>query len=210
MTTTNLKRRAEIGRQRREKTRRRLISAAARVIVDRGEERATIDDFIQEADVSRGTFYNYYSTREEIIDELWSSIGKDPFKQIARTCEEIEDAAEQLITFARLVIDRASTDEVWGWLIYAMSRDETTVNQDLRAFPTPELELGLNQKRFNFNDIESARDFVVSVVRQTIRVNLSEKRPTGYNDAIYKMLLLGLGVKKTEAKKLITAPLPKI
>lgn len=210
MSATNLKRRAEIGRQRREKTRRRLIAAAAKVIVDRGEERATIDDFIQAADVSRGTFYNYYSTREEIIEELWSTIAKDPFKQIAKSCEKADDAAEQLIMFARLVIDRANQDEVWGWLIYAMSRDEMTVNQDLRAFPTPELKLGLTQGRFSFDNIDSARDYVVSLVRQTIRVNLSEKRPEGYNSAIYKMLLLGLGIKESDANKLVSAPLPKV
>ncbi|MEM6832013.1 MAG: TetR/AcrR family transcriptional regulator [Pseudomonadota bacterium] len=210
MSSVNLKRRAEIGRERREKTRRRLIAAAARVIVDRGEERATIDDFIQAANVSRGTFYNYYSTREEIVEELWATIGKDPFKQIARWCEQIDGAAEQLTTFSRLVIRQAKHDEVWGWLIYAMSKDQATVNQDLRDFPTMQLERGLSEGKFKIDNLESARDFVVNVIRETIRVNLIEDCHGNYTDAIYKMLLAGLGVSRKDASRLIQKPLPDL
>jgi len=210
MSTSNSKRRAEIGRERREKTHRRLIAAAARVIVDRGEERATIDDFIQAAGVARGTFYNYFSTREEIIEALWASIGKDPFRQIAAACRTIDNAAEQLITFARLVIDRTARDQVWGWLIYAMSSDPKTVNDDLRSFPSPELEAGAAEGTLSFEQLESESDLVVCVVRNAMRVNLTGPVPDGYNESTCRMILLALGVGRREADRLIRLPLPRI
>ena len=78
-TTT---RRAEIGRERRARMRNRLIEAAARVIASHGSDSVSIDTFIRAAGVARGTFYNHFKTREELLDALWSSIGHDPFLEI--------------------------------------------------------------------------------------------------------------------------------
>src|SRR3546814_8424573 len=74
--------RTEIGEMRRAKMRNRLIAAGAKVIAERGSQKATIDDFIIEAKVSRGTFYNHFSTREQILEAIWTSRGHDPFAEI--------------------------------------------------------------------------------------------------------------------------------
>ncbi len=49
-------RRQEIGLERRERTRQKLLMAAARVVAELGEKKSTIDDFIQAAGVARGKF----------------------------------------------------------------------------------------------------------------------------------------------------------
>ena len=89
----SLERRAEIGRERRERTRGKLIAAAARVIAARGEDNARIDDFITEAGVARGTFYNYFLTREELIEAVWTYVGKTPFEHILQLSETLDDPA---------------------------------------------------------------------------------------------------------------------
>ena len=81
-------RRAEIGRERRARMRNRLIEAAARVMADQGSDNATIDTFIRAAGVARGTFYNHFKTREELLDALWTSIGHDPFLEIQNACKD--------------------------------------------------------------------------------------------------------------------------
>src|SRR6267142_177728 len=77
---------AEIGERRRARMRARLIASAARVIADRGDKKATIDDFIKEAKVARGTFYNHFARREDLLEALWSTIGHDPFAEILLAC----------------------------------------------------------------------------------------------------------------------------
>lgn len=59
--------RTRVGQQRRERMRARLIEAATLVFAERGPEAAQIEHVIQQAGVSRGTFYNYFRTTDELL-----------------------------------------------------------------------------------------------------------------------------------------------
>ncbi|WP_373051308.1 TetR/AcrR family transcriptional regulator [Thalassovita aquimarina] len=59
--------RTRVGQERRERMRTRLIEAATLVFAERGPEAAQIDHVIQQAGVSRGTFYNYFRTTDELL-----------------------------------------------------------------------------------------------------------------------------------------------
>ncbi|GAA4946483.1 TetR family transcriptional regulator [Streptomonospora halophila] len=48
-------------------TRRALQRAAVRLAVERGSEHVTVDDIAAAADVSKRTFFNYFSSKEEAI-----------------------------------------------------------------------------------------------------------------------------------------------
>ena len=115
--------RAEIGEQRRARMRERLLAASARVIAERGPEKVTIDDFIAAAEVSRGTFYNHFSTREALLEALWTSIGHDPFAELLIACKTISDPVEHLSTVTRLVLRQAASNPSWGWLVVALSAE---------------------------------------------------------------------------------------
>jgi AcrR family transcriptional regulator len=177
-------RRRDIGLRRRERTRQKLLDAAARVVADLGEEKATIDDFIQAAGVARGTLYNYYSTRAELLDDLWRSIGKNPFRRIHLACHQLTDPAERLATEARMVLKCAAASPAWGWLVFALSADAESINEDLLAYPRPDLEAGRRAGRFVFDDLASASDLVVGTVRTAIRATLSERRSENYEKSL--------------------------
>lgn len=204
----NLQRRKEIGVERRERTRAKLLAAAAQVLAEHGEKKATIDDFIEAAGVARGTFYNYYQTRGQILEDLWAEIGRDPFITIQNRCAPIEDPAERLIATARLVLKTAQDNSTWGWMVFALSLDITTVNADLLTFPRPDLEEGLRKGRFKFDDIHAAKDLVVGVCRTALHALLIEKRPVDYPQAISALMLRSLGISSAEAQALVKRPLP--
>lgn len=203
-------RRQEIGRERRERTRQKLLASAARVFARLGEKKATIDDFIEAAGVARGTFYNYYSTRDELLDDLWAQIGRDPFRKIQEACADLGDPAERLVTQARLVLVCAACNAAWGWLVYALSVDGESVNSDLMAYPRPDLTAGLSVGRFRFVDIDSASDLVVGAIRRGLRATLAEERRQNYPEALGAMLLRALGVDEDDAFKLSNRPLPAL
>lgn len=200
-------RRAEIGRERRERTRIRIVSAAARAVANHGEHRVTIDDFITEAGVARGTFYNYFTTREALIDSLWAYVGKQPFVEIQRLCAGLDDPAERIVTELRLVARRAAVDETWGWLVFSMS-GERTVNEDLLTFPAPDLASGLSAGRFRFEQLASARDLVVATARAALRASLERRATEAYLADTCRLLLRALGVDEIESRRLSSLPLP--
>lgn len=203
-------RRQEIGAERRERTRQKLLAAAARAIAELGEQRAGIDDFIRVAGVARGTFYNHYSTRKQLLDDLWGAIGRAPFLRIQRSCEDLQDPAERLATETRLVFACAAQNAAWGWLVYSMSGDGDTISEDLLRFPRPDLEIGRKLGRFDFDDLTAACDLVVGSVRWGLRSLLAEGRSLQWGDALCVLLLKGLSIPDVEARIIVARPLPEI
>lgn len=200
--------RQEIDSCRRDRTRQRLLVAAGRVIGERGESKANIDDFIRAAEVSRGTFYNYYSTKAELLDDLWQTVGRDPFQAIQKACLDVQDPPERIGTMVRLVLIYAQTNKVWGWLIYALSRDAQTVNSDLLSFPRPDLLAGRVTGKLLFTSIDSAADIVVGSVRRGLSAVLSEGRGAAYADELCLMVLCALGIDRAESARIVGLPLP--
>lgn len=208
--TSGMSRRQEIGAERRERTRQKLLAAGARVVAELGEKKANIDDFIRAAGVARGTFYNHYSTRAELLDDLWVTIGSAPFRQIQRACENLVDPAERLVAEARLVFATACRNEAWGWLVYSMSADKDAISQELLQYPRPDLEIGRKQGRFRFDDLMAACDLVIGSVRWGLRAALEEARPIQSGDALCVMILKALSIEEAEAREIVARPLPDL
>jgi AcrR family transcriptional regulator len=60
-----------------ELTRDALLAAAAEVVGEVGYANASIALITQKAGLGQGTFYNYFDSRQEILDELLPSMGKN-------------------------------------------------------------------------------------------------------------------------------------
>lgn len=200
-------RRRDTGAERRARTREKLLSAAARVVAEMGERKARIDDFITAAGVARGTFYNYYSTREELLDDLWAYAGHKPFQEIQLASQSLTDPAERLAAEARQVLERAAKDQTWGWLVYAFSA-ANTVPEDLLSYPRPDLVIGYRSGRFQFSNLDSASDLVVGSLRASLRGILEQGRSADYASAMVILLLKALGIPEVEAKAIAARPLP--
>lgn len=210
LSPESIRRRAEIGLERRQRTQQKLIEAAARVVAARGESSASIDDFISEAGVARGTFYNYFATREALLEALWAHFGSTPFRAIQTACAAIPDAAESLTAEARLVMYQAQRDPIWGWLVYYLSSGSDTLNDDLRAYPRDVLRRGIEQGRFKLDSIDAASDVVVSVVRMGMQGILTGARPLKHADDLCVLILMALGVPREESARLAHARLPEL
>ena len=60
-----------------EQTRDALLQAAADVVGEKGFANASITLITQKAGVGQGTFYNYFDSRQEILDELMPAVGRN-------------------------------------------------------------------------------------------------------------------------------------
>lgn len=86
------------GRNRVEKSeliRNALLQAAAEVVGDLGYAEASITRITQKAGVAQGTFYNYFETRQDILDELLPALG-------AKMQRHVKDCALGGHSFAEL------------------------------------------------------------------------------------------------------------
>jgi len=67
---------ADSRRKRHQNARReQIVSAAARVFAEKGYHRATTQDIAQEAEVSEGTIYNYFTSKDELLLAIVNRLG---------------------------------------------------------------------------------------------------------------------------------------
>ena len=198
-----------LGYTRRGKTREKLLTAGARVLAEIGQNKATIEDFIRAAGVTRATFYNYYKTKTELLDDLSEEIGADPFNAIERTCAHLTDPVERIGIPIRLLLTYALSHPAWAWTIHASTLDAEVVARNALVFPKPDLLIGRAAGLFEFSDLQSASDVIVGTMRQAIATALADGTRAHYADEICRLLLRGLGVPKADANAIAVQPLPE-
>ncbi len=59
------------------KRRRRVADAALKLFVEKGFQQTSIQDIIEHANISKGTFYNYFSNKNECIAEILEGLRYD-------------------------------------------------------------------------------------------------------------------------------------
>lgn len=77
-----------------EETRRRLLKAAAEVIGENGFAKATIDAITQKAEIAHGAFYQYFSSRQDVFDQVLFTLGEDLLSEISARVKDSHGIAE--------------------------------------------------------------------------------------------------------------------
>jgi AcrR family transcriptional regulator len=79
--------------RRRERMRAALVAAASRQFAARGVGAVSVEELIAEADVSRATFYRFFSSKYNLLEDILNPIFKDAVALIDRQMAEAPLAA---------------------------------------------------------------------------------------------------------------------
>lgn len=71
----------------RENTRSRIVRASLTVFVEKGIDGATIDDLVTAAGFTRGAFYSSFSKKEEVFNELFTSVTDEVVRTVRESVE---------------------------------------------------------------------------------------------------------------------------
>ena len=91
------------------------MDAAYRVMSRVGVEATTISQITEEADVGFGSFYNYFSSKEEIARTVFHEQLAAFSDHLDRTNAGIEDPSVRLSRNIFRILSQARIDPVWGW-----------------------------------------------------------------------------------------------
>jgi AcrR family transcriptional regulator len=84
---------------RKEETRRRLLDTAIRLMTEQGFEDLTVEAIAIAADVGKGTIYNYFSTKEDIVVAFFVDLERSVQRKLARWTPEDASLAGILVSF---------------------------------------------------------------------------------------------------------------
>jgi AcrR family transcriptional regulator len=95
--------------RRRKETADRIAHAAARLFGERGLTATTVSDICERADVARQTFFNHFSTKQDLVEEL-ARRGHDFYREALETARrEGASTGERLARFFEQIHESTST-----------------------------------------------------------------------------------------------------
>lgn len=188
------------GHRKRERTRRQLLEAGIRALAAHGEA-LTVSDVVAEAEVSNGTFYNYFVDREALIDALAEHLVRSLAASAA--AEPIDDPALRFAVATSRVLRRSLTEPAWGRVVLRLLHRPAVVG-DLDRYLRDDLAEGHAQGRFETGADDATVDQVIGLIVMTIRRIIDidiDGEPRVPRRAVARALR-ALGIEPAEAKTL--------
>jgi AcrR family transcriptional regulator len=85
--------------RRRAETQARILDAALELFSTRGYGETTVEEITETADVGKGTFFNYFPTKDALLAAIFETVGRQ-FTQLRTTIPETQDVRAALTEFA--------------------------------------------------------------------------------------------------------------
>lgn len=198
---------ASRGNRSRENTRRKLIEAAQRVMSERGVEQTAIADITEAADVGFGSFYNHFSSKEDIVCTI-ATLRADEFIGMVRKIMANEtDMAVALSFNIKAFLSKAVADPIWGWFVIRtqglMPEIDALFSNEIRNdLKRAVAEAGLDIR------VETATRITVGALFGVLRPLLEKAMPISAIPETCESLLRLYGVTHERAHQLSLLPLP--
>lgn len=195
------------GNRSRENTRRKLIEAAQRVMSERGVEQTAIADITEAADVGFGSFYNHFSSKEDIVCTI-ATLRADEFIGMVRKIMAHEtDRATALSFNIKAFLSKAVADPIWGWFVI---RTQGLIPEIDALFSTEirnDLQRAVAEGGLDIH-VETATRITVGALFGVLRPLLERVLPISAIPEACELLLRLYGVSHERAHDLSLLPLP--
>jgi AcrR family transcriptional regulator len=203
MAKINLKRRAEIGREKRARTKAQLIAAAKALFSKQPWEAVTVDEVVNKAAVAKGTFYGHFNDMNElaaaVADELIHSF--DELIQPQRL--SISDPLVRIAFGCYAFMEKALEDRSWASLVARMARSYPAVGQVARSRLSEDLREALKQSQQAALSLALGLEVALGVLVQVVAAigdgRLKDRDPP---EAV-RCILAALGVGKLDAASIV-------
>lgn len=198
--------RTRVGQERSNRTRLRILDAAMCVFAEKGPDAPVIQDFISAAGMSRGTFYNYFSSIEELLIATSKQLEDDLIVSIQGEIESMPSPVERMTFGMLLWLQKAADDPTWCAFVNRVAHHSPMVEAQVGA----DLRDGMARGEFSYPDVDAAYDMIVGTLRQAMNRMMAEKVPPKYPKLVVQTVLQGLGVAGKKSSALLELALPKL
>jgi len=203
-------RRAEIGAQRRARTRADLLAAALKLFGKPHGRNTRIEDVCSRARISRGTFYNYFTGIEPLLEALSVSLTQDFDLAVHAAMETLPGPLERTSAAIRYYLHAALVDPRWGWAIVNSSVGRTLYGNSITRQVKASIQEGMDSGDFVLDNAEVGRDIVLGSGISASITLLNGKAPENYPEQIARHVLLSLGASARRAASVTSCPMHQL
>ena len=196
--------------RRKARTRAALLAAARRLSAARGVEAATVAEIAEEADIAVGSFYNYFSTKEELLAVLLETSLTEQRRELESRQAQISDPAEMISIAHRHLVGLAQGDPDLAWLMIRLEVPQRITRTVLWHSASSDLAAGIATGRFDVEDpdlaLVASGGALLAVIHSILEGDNSPEVASAHAEGV----LRSLGVVANEAAEIARRPLPAV
>ena len=201
MAKIDLARRAEIGREKRARTRAQILEGTEILLAERPPEALTVDAIVDAAGVAKGTFYYHFQSIEELTAAVGAKLGESFDDLVAPARLGIPDPIARLSFGLTKFLEKAIAEPLWARLVIQSAQAPTGVRDGIRANLKADLAEAKAQERLTVQDIELAADIVIGVWLEVARGTLERGAAPNLAGQIVDAVLRALGAAQPKARR---------
>lgn len=195
--------------RRRARTRQKLIDATRALIAESGVAELRVAEITDRADVALGSFYNYFNSKEEVVEVIVAETVNAVTGGVDSLIEELDDPAEIAIVPYRRVIRLAADDPPLARLLINLTRADARLETMVLPQAHAALKLGIDQGRLDIPDVHVTLSITLGGALAMIRAILEGRIPPTAETAAAEAVLRSLGLPHDEAREIANRPLPE-
>ena len=199
--------RSRVAAERRARMHRKLVESALLVFAAKGVDASVIDDVIATADVSRGTFYNYFRTNGELLAAAIQELGNELVEHIEDRVKATPSPAARLLTGLRLYFGAARRFEVFARFVGRVGLDALGTGSRVNDYIPAHISAAIEAGEFIKQPVRVALDAVVGVGLTVVARIAAGDADDPYVTAMLFALSRALGFSLASAEPILSAPL---
>ena len=201
MAKIDLVRRAEIGRDRRARTRAQLMQAARALFAERAIESVTIDEVVTAAGVAKGTFYVHFKD----LADLQGAVAEELVQEIDDLVQRLSltDPIERVAGGCAVFIGEALRYPAWGGLLARAAWAMPSVAGAAGAHLVEDLQRAATRGRLARVTPELSFEIVTGILLQLIRSAGERRLSPAQAPAAVAAILRAIGVDAEEAAAIV-------
>ena len=169
------------------------------VIAEKGPDAASIEDFVAAAGVSRGTFYNYFPTVDDLLEALNAEVGAEFNRNFAAVTEGVRDPALGLALVIQESFRIVAIDATRAWVALRIEGSSAPRQAEAAAQFDLIFRTAVERGRFRPIDVVAARNLLFGAVRMAQSEIVAGRADQAHSIELVALLLVAFGLNEQEA-----------
>jgi len=210
MTNAEHERRTEAGRERRARTRAKIVAAAFEIFGSEDGLFTRIEDIASVAGVTRATFYNHFNNMADLREAVSYEVTHDFLEWVNATTSRLADPRERASTAIRLYLRRARDDRRWAWSMVNISANGIIFGAETYRQAERTVSEAIDAGLLRLRSSALGRDLVLGTVLAAVSSLLRGETAPDYPELVAGHILMGMGVPFLEAREIANRALPDL
>ena len=201
--------RTRVGRERRARTRANILAAAFELFDARGIDKVTVDDIRDAAGLARGSFYNYFSTYEDMLKAMAAQIADQLNREQSLLFDPLADPAERICRNIQYSIHRLASDRSCSGVVVRVTPLVGALTPHMRAHAESAMAAAIDSHAIAVPAVGPAMDLGLGLVVMMLRRAMTEGLAASDIATAGLLLLRAMGVPEARAREIADQPLPQ-